>query len=123
MNYGAIRRNKNIIALAYDTSIIKLYNIKSKKCVGILAGHDKSVICIDISPSDQELASGCEDGSLKFWDLKNLKWNYHYNYGKGEILNLKYSLDSNFIAIGSKNKISLLEPKRKIILKSYTFIG
>jgi len=49
----------------------------SIKCICLLKGHSQSVNCSDIyiKKNNNYLISGCKDGSIKLWDIKQIKEN------------------------------------------------
>ena len=72
----------NLIITSSKDNTIRIWKINfidkdkydSIKCICILKGHSESVNCSDIYMKKNDyLISGCKDGSIKLWDIKQIK--------------------------------------------------
>ena len=63
---------QNLLALGGTEEVIKLFDLKTKKSVGELAGvHESSVTCLAISRNCKYVFSGAEDGLVVIWRVKD----------------------------------------------------
>ncbi|MCP4352711.1 MAG: TIR domain-containing protein [Desulfobacterales bacterium] len=69
-----------------------------------LEGHSKYVFSVDFRPDGEILASGSEDGTVKFWQIRNGKEVGRIKTGY-PITSVNYSLKKNFFAFGRKDGI------------------
>lgn len=59
---------RNLLAVGGTEEVIKLYDLKTKKSAGELAGvHDSAVTCLAISRNCKYVFSGAEDGLVVIW--------------------------------------------------------
>ena len=54
-------------------NILRMWEIKSGKPIVEYVGHEKSVVCFDLSPDEKQLISGGADGKVIMWDTKTGK--------------------------------------------------
>src|SRR5690625_3745119 len=64
--YGVINLNGNIISCSMDKTI-KIWDIDNNQVKHTLIGHERGVTCIVYDILNDELISGSEDCTLKFW--------------------------------------------------------
>ena len=78
----------------------------SIKCICLLKGHSQSVNCSDIyiKKNNNYLISGCKDGSIKLWDIKQIKENNDGD-NNNDFIEINESLSSKVIHDGEVNAI------------------
>lgn len=62
-----------------------------------LKGHTEDENCVGLSPDGRLLASGCEDGSVRLWDLATETWQPLAPGHQGEVLSLEFSRDGRWL--------------------------
>ena len=99
------------IAAGIDDSSIVVWRVDSpENVISILRGHDGMINDIDINV-DLILASASTDGTVRLWDLKEVK-----NYPRvlkgpwSAVFSISFSHDGYWLAVGSSNPVILLYP-------------
>lgn len=62
-----------LLASGGGDNMVKLWDVRSKKQVSILRGHEKFVYTIAFSPDGSLLASGSGNGVVRIWNTKTLQ--------------------------------------------------
>ncbi|WP_372368674.1 protein kinase [Candidatus Uabimicrobium sp. HlEnr_7] len=52
-----------------DDKTIRLWSLKTRKVVTVLAGHNSSILKVAISPQGQFIASGSSDKTIRIWNM------------------------------------------------------
>ncbi len=113
----------NLLVSASSDYSIKLWDVKTKKCINTLPGHTRWIRTVAFSPDGKQLVSGSGDYTIKLWDVATgncLKtWQGH----TGWIWSVVFSPDGTTIASGSEDKTirlwDLQTGKLKIILDKH----
>ncbi|CCC70059.1 hypothetical protein NCAS_0D04780 [Naumovozyma castellii] len=58
------------LATGAEDKLIRIWNIKERKIVMVLKGHEQDIYSLDYFPDGQKLVSGSGDRSIRIWDLK-----------------------------------------------------
>jgi WD40 repeat protein len=90
------------ISSIYPYNSIKIHNFKDGKIIDKLTGHKDGVCCL-LMISNDRLASGSWDKTIKIWDLNIYKSIITLNKHEGIIICLKL-LSNNKLASGSDDK-------------------
>lgn len=61
----------DIVASGTVERLVKLWDIRSGECIGILEGHTYPVLSLSFSPDGNKLVSGSGDTTLIIWDVEN----------------------------------------------------
>jgi WD40 repeat protein len=61
----------DIVATGTVERVVKLWDIRSGECLGILEGHTYPVLALAFSPDGNKLVSGSGDTTLIIWDVEN----------------------------------------------------
>ena len=61
--------NDNIIATAGEDTLIKLWDVRAKSCIGTLKGHRSTVNGLKFGINSNILCSVSKDLTLKEWDV------------------------------------------------------
>ena len=112
----SITVKNNLIITSSKDNTIRIWKANNKydslKCICILKGHSESVNCTDIyiKKSKNSLISGCKDGSIKLWDIKQIHIymeddNQNNDIDNLEIIEIKESLSSNVVHNDEINSI------------------
>jgi WD40 repeat protein len=64
-----ISNNGHILVSAGDDFTIKIWDLRSKKCLKTLLGHSNRVYSVAISPDNNIIASSSTDQTIKIWDV------------------------------------------------------
>ena len=89
---------KYIISGSRD-STIKIWDIKTEKCLKTLEGHKYSVNSVAISPNGKYIVSGSSDSTIKIWNIKTGENIYTIDN------TYNISIDNNGYFIGSDENI------------------
>ena len=100
----SITIKNNLIITSSKDNTIRIWSMNSInenkfdsiKCISVLKGHSESVNCSDIyMKRNNYLISGCKDGSIKLWDIKQIKEKIDEGKsGNSDIIEIKESLSS-----------------------------
>ena len=58
----------NIIG-GYEDNTVRIWNVKTGRCLYILSEHASSVNSVTCSPDGKHIASASSDGTIKFWNI------------------------------------------------------
>jgi len=61
----------DIVASGTVDRVVKLWDIRTGECIGILEGHTYPVLALSFSPDGNQLVSGSGDTTLIIWDIEN----------------------------------------------------
>lgn len=61
------------IATGSRDKTIRIWDLRTSSCIGVLTGHTGSVLCLAYDPESQVLVSGSSDCTCKIWGLRTLK--------------------------------------------------
>ncbi len=61
-----------IIACMHHRRMIKLWDARDGRVLGIAEGHAADITALAISPDGKEMASSSEDGAMKVWNIERL---------------------------------------------------
>lgn len=53
---------------------LRLWDLKSGKCLRVFAGHKHSVLCLAVDWDKWQAISGSADHTLAHWDVRNCVW-------------------------------------------------
>jgi serine/threonine protein kinase len=92
--------------------IINGQNISLEYCLGgswYSPGHSQAVSCVAISPDNQTLVSGSNDGTTKVWNLRTGEEISTLYSSYSAIKSVLIGLDGKFLVIGNQQSIILIE--------------
>jgi len=89
------------IAISGDNQAVKLWDIQTGECSGILRGHTDSVWAVALSPNHQVLASGSDDQTVKLWQVSTGTCSKTLQGFDSQVCSLAFSPDSQILATGS----------------------
>ena len=95
---------ERIVTCGYD-SMVRVWNAKDGKPLGVLAGHRGNVNRIVALPSGAAVVSGADDGTLRWWDTKGLSEIRSVKAHAGDVLALAVSSDGRRIASGGVDHV------------------
>lgn len=106
-----IDKGKHLISANYHNKNIRLWSIEKKECQQILYGYDREIVSIAINKSEEYLASGGWDKTIKIWQIiKKNSLNIASTY---KFLN-KYFYIDNFVS-NYGNASSILDIMYEIV--------
>ncbi|CAD8099382.1 unnamed protein product [Paramecium sonneborni] len=89
------------LALSTDQNNIMFWDIKAKKNVGILKGHQKKINSLSVSQDGNFMASSSDDKVIKLWNINNNETLETQKAHQYSINALALSLDGFLLASGS----------------------
>ena len=66
----AVTTAGDVISGSQDSSV-RLWILASGESSGVLQGHSKPVLCLDVTTDAKHVISGSEDKTIKIWDIKS----------------------------------------------------
>jgi len=67
----AQNKNHAVHASTKENDIIRYMSVKENKYIRYFGGHDKKVVTLAMSPTDDTFLSGSMDKSIRLWDLRS----------------------------------------------------
>jgi WD40 repeat protein len=87
---------------------LKIVSLSSLQEVAALVGHTDDINSVTFSPCSQIIASGCEDGTVKLWDVNALKEIATLDGHSLAVNSVAFTYDGKFLASGSTDKTIIL---------------
>jgi WD40 repeat protein len=84
-------------------STIHLYKQSSMTLITTLQGHDKNVLCLAFSPTNDNLASGAEDNVICIWSIRNKRLIEKLQGHSREIRSVAFNCTGNILASGGRD--------------------
>jgi WD40 repeat protein len=103
-DFGAVAYSPSaqLLAFGQEGGMIRLWDLPSRREVGLLPGHSKSLVFLEFSPNGKVIASLDRDDELKLWDVVSRR--QLASYGRNNVLpNFRlcaFSPDSRMLATG-----------------------
>ncbi|MEO0532819.1 MAG: NACHT domain-containing protein [Cyanobacteria bacterium P01_A01_bin.123] len=103
---------------SHDQSI-RVWNIETGTCIGLLKGHTDYVQSVAIHRNEKLLASGSTDNLVKLWDIKSEKCLENLSGHNDPVLSVSFDSHSSILASGSAdNSVKLWDIKSGQCLKT-----
>ena len=67
----SVNSDGSMVAAGYANGTIKVWDVASRRLIGILRGHERSVDDLAFHPSEPLLASVSRTGTMHFWTVEN----------------------------------------------------
>jgi WD40 repeat protein/nucleoside phosphorylase len=84
---------------------VRLWDVKSGKCIATLKAHSDRVNSVAFSSDDTVLASGSDDYTVKLWDVKSGKCTATLKEHKDRVASVAFARDEMLLASGDGNGI------------------
>jgi WD40 repeat protein len=101
-----------------DDKNIRLWNTKSRKCIGELSGHSDAVFDAFITSNNRYLVSNSSDKTVKIWDLDALSNTHKIKHDNPDFITMKM-LNSKQIIIQGHKSVNTYDIKTAESLKEY----
>jgi WD40 repeat protein len=100
----------SLLAAAGNDKAVRLWDVPTRKPVGVLGGHRQLVSSLAFSPKGWTLASGSYDGKVRLWDARTQRPlpGQLPMPGKEPIFDVAFSPDGRTLAAGASNGTVLL---------------
>ena len=82
--------------------------VQASRVVRTLSGHTDQVRGIAFSPDGRFLASGSQDGTIKFWEMRSGKEIHTLSFHTDGVLDVAFSGDGKWFASASRDKTAVL---------------
>jgi len=97
-------QNPAYVLLAYDSGIIRLFNLSSAEEVRQFTGHAGPVLCVAFSADGTKILSGGEDGTVRLWDRVEGTEVHSMTAHQGAVLSVAFSPQANFAISGGTDR-------------------
>jgi len=96
----AVNHNSTVLASGSMDRTIRLWQLDSGECIGVLEGHTGAVSSLSLGvKSTNLLASGSLDGTVRVWDLDS-KTCQACLYGSSKVRAVRFAPDGRTLAVG-----------------------
>jgi WD40 repeat protein len=92
------------LAAAGNSSVIFLFDARSRNLIHRLTGHDGPVWAVAWSPNGSQLASGCWDGSMKTWDAKSARELRTFHNQNKPLYSVAWNKDGTLLAAAGESE-------------------
>ncbi|BFZ62391.1 proteinral transcription repressor [Saitoella coloradoensis] len=96
--------NGKLLATGAEDRQIRIWDIKNKKIVHLLTGHEQDIYSLDFSRDGRYVASGSGDRTARVWDLETGQCILTLSIEDG-VTTVAISPDGRYVAAGSLDKI------------------
>ncbi|CAD8180877.1 unnamed protein product [Paramecium octaurelia] len=98
---------QQLLSISTKNNNIIFWDIKAKKNVGTLKGHQDTITCLTVSPTDGILASASKDRLIKLWAIKQNESFEIQQAHSNSLTSIAYSQDGQLLASASDTPIFL----------------
>jgi WD40 repeat protein len=91
--------------------VVVLWDVAGHRELKTLRGHSARITALAFTPDGRGLASGGEDGTVRFWNVSTGSATGRIPENAGWVRSLAYSPDGKALAIGSGATLKLLDVK------------
>lgn len=92
-----------ILASGSDDCTVRLWEVKTGRCIRILKGHKLRISSVKFSPRGKILASSSHDRTIKFWDVESGRLIRTLSGHSSGVFCVCFSHDGRFIASGGSD--------------------
>jgi len=92
------------VSASRGSSMLKLWDVLSGKCLHAFQGHTGEVYAVAISPDGNSVLSGSRDSTLRLWELKTGKLLDTLTEHTNSVLGVAFSRDGLFALSGSADR-------------------
>lgn len=92
-----------MMATASSDHSARIWNLKSKECIAVLAGHEDEVTAVAMSSKGKLVATGSKDMNIRIFDLNGTHPKWVLKGHKGGINDLEISKDGKMLVSASED--------------------
>ena len=100
----AISRNGQFVVCAHS-NVVRVWDTIANKFVCEFTRHEQTVRCVAISGDAKLVASGSENGTLKFWDLTSATEIFSTQSHSGSVNCMTFNVDNSRLATGGYDQL------------------
>ncbi|MEO1591696.1 MAG: WD40 repeat domain-containing protein, partial [Cyanobacteria bacterium J06632_22] len=100
----AVHPKRRRIATGSDDHSVRLWDLKTGKCLTTLAWHKNWVRAVAFSPDGQFLASAGDDKRIQLWKMPTVEQHHTLEQHRHWVTTLAFSRDSRYLASGSDDR-------------------
>ncbi|HIE09351.1 MAG TPA: WD40 repeat domain-containing protein [Armatimonadetes bacterium] len=90
-----------LLASGSEDWTVKIWEVKTKKCIATFEGHEDFVNSVSFSPDGRLLASGSSDWTVKIWEVETGRCIATLKGHKGSVHSVSFSPNGRLLASGS----------------------
>ncbi len=91
------------VVLAYESKVIRMWEIPSGKRTRVFKGHTDAVVAVSYSPDGKYILSGSMDNTLKLWDVSSGKVIRTFKGHTGGVGSVAFSQDGQYALAGGED--------------------
>lgn len=89
----------------YLNDVIKIFDVKQEKDVGVLTGHTNEILCLALHPGGKYIASGSRDNTVRLWNINTGKEIKVFDENEDNVNYITFSPDGRYLAGAGDDKI------------------
>jgi small GTP-binding protein len=86
----AFSSKESLVLTALDNHCVQIFDLKIRRLIGILKGHEAPINCVSISPDRRFALTGSDDRTIRYWDLRSQSCVYKLEHHRSSIRSVAF---------------------------------